>query len=642
MINGILYLYSRKSHSYITEPARTDIIHGIDNVVNTVSQFISNTNYRIDACVDYTRPSLAIEINQLRYAFLDAKTRGVKIRYLTEITKDNLRYCKELVSLVSELRHLDGIKGSFYINEQEYAAPATYHEKGKSANMMIHSTVKEIVEHQQYVFDTIWNTSTSAERKIKELESEGTISIGITEIIDHSLKTQELFINLIKSAESEILLILPTVNAFMREYRIGAIQLLKELSTNAMQRETSSKENLQKQGIRRAEVSIRILTPTNDDINKIINNMNITTTSSRLSEGEGKVSNKANNSLLQIRYLESLPKYNVTTATILVVDRKISLVMEKVDDSKESFVEAVGLSTYSTSEPTIMSYVSIFENFWNQIELYDELKESKEKLEATNEQLKEHDKMQREFINIASHELKTPTQAILGYSTLIQRHPERRDEMIRAIERNAIRLQSLTNSILDVSRIDSQTLKLNKEKFNINEKIRNVVEDIKSKGDEIEIAFTDPKVDPIVVEADKIRIYEVISNLLINAIKFTKKSNSNSSNGISTITIFTDIKSNQAYKKGSSNSDVEEVIISIRDRGMGINPNVQEKLFSKFVTTSETGSGLGLFISKGIVEAHGGKMWAENNADGKGATFAFSLPLSKEHEPGGPSYHIIR
>jgi two-component system sensor histidine kinase VicK len=642
LINGILYLYSRKSHSYITEPARTDIIHGIDNVVNTVSQFISNTIYRIDACVDYTRPYLAIEINQLRDAFLDAKTRGVKIRYLTEITKDNLRYCKELVSLVSELRHLDGIKGSFYINEQEYAAPATYHEKGKSANMMIHSTVKEIVEHQQYVFDTIWNTSTSAERKIKELENEGSVSIGITEIIDHSLKTQELFINLIKSAESELLLILPTVNAFMREYRIGAIQLLKELSTNAMQRETSSKDNLQKQGIRRAEVSIRILTPTNDDIDKIINNLNLTTTSSRLSEGERKVSNKANNSILQIRYLESLPKYNVTTATVLVVDRKISLVMEKVDDSKESFVEAVGLSTYSTSEPTTTSYVSIFENFWNQIELYEELKESKEKLEATNEQLKEHDKMQREFINIASHELKTPTQAILGYSTLIQGHPERRDEMIRAIERNAIRLQSLTNSILDVSRIESQTLKLNKEKFNINEKIRNVVEDIKSKGDEIEIAFTDPKVDPIVVEADKIRIYEVISNLLTNAIKFTQKSYSDSSNGISTITIFTDIKSNQAYKKGSSNSGIEEVIISIRDRGMGINPNVQEKLFSKFVTTSDTGSGLGLFISKGIVEAHGGRIWAENNADGKGATFAFSLPLSKEHEPGGPFYQIIR
>jgi two-component system sensor histidine kinase VicK len=631
-----LYLYSRKPHSYITEaytePARTDIIHGIDNVVNTVSQFIFNTKYKIDACVDYTRPYLAIEINQLRDAFFDAKKRGIKIRYLTEITKDNLRYCRELMPLVGELRHLNGIKGSFYISEQEYAAPATYHEKGKSADMMIHSTVREIVEHQQYVFDTIWNTSTSAERKIKEIESEGGVSFGITEIIDHPLKTQELFINLIKSAKFEVLLVLPTVNAFMREYRIGAIQILEELSTSATQRGTPSKENLQEQGGRRAEMSIRILTPTNDDIDKIINNKNITT-SSRLSEGEGKLSNKANNSILQIRYLESLPKYNVTTVTILVVDRKISLVMEKVDDSKETFVEAVGLSTYSTSEPTIMSYVSTFENFWNQIELYEELKESKEKLEETNEQLKEHYKMQREFINIASHELKTPTQAILGYSNLLQRHPKRRDEMMRAIERNAVRLQTLTNRILDVSRIESQTLKINKEKFNINEKIRSVVDDIKSKEeeDDIEIAFADPKVDPIVVEADKIRIYEVIANLLTNAIKFTRKSDSDRSDGINTITIFTDIKSNQADKKrSSSNSGVEEeVIISIRDRGTGIDPNVQDKLFSKFVTTSETGSGLGLFISKGIVEAHGGRMWAQNNTDGRGATFYFSLPLIK-------------
>ena len=344
--------------------------------------------------------------------------------------------------------------------------------------------------------------------------------------------------------------------------------------------------------------------------------MNITA-SSRLSEGEGKVSNKANNSLLQIRYLESLPKYNVTTATILVVDRKISLVMEKVDDSKESFVEAVGLSTYSTSEPTIMSYVSVFENFWNQLKLY--------------EQMEEHDKMQREFINIASHELKTPTQAILGYSALIQRHPERRDEMIKAIERNAVRLQTLTNSILDVSRIESQTLKLNKEKFNINEKVRNVVDDTKSKEeDEIEIPFADPRVDPIVVEADKTRIYEVISNLLTNAIKFTRKSDSDSGDGINTITIFTDIKSIQADKKSSGVEEEEEVIISVRDRGTGIDPNVQGKLFSKFVTTSEAGSGLGLFISKGIVEAHGGRIWAQNNTDGIGATFYFSLPLSSK------------
>ena len=144
-----------------------------------------------------------------------------------------------------------------------------------------------------------------------------------------------------------------------------------------------------------------------------------------------------------------------------------------------------------------------------------------------NKQLKVNDKMQKEFINIASHELKTPTQAILGLSQLLRTYPERRDEMINAIERNAVRLKNLTNSILDVSRIESQSLSLDKEKFNINEKIRNVIDDLKLRH-QVEITFADPKLDPIFVEADKIRIYEVISNLLINAIKFTEKNSSSS------------------------------------------------------------------------------------------------------------------
>jgi two-component system sensor histidine kinase VicK len=240
--------------------------------------------------------------------------------------------------------------------------------------------------------------------------------------------------------------------------------------------------------------------------------------------------------------------------------------------------------------------------------------------------------MQKVFINIAAHEFRTPIQAILRYAEILEMESRRSRQYVIPILRNAVRLQGLANNILNVSRIESQTLKLNKEKFNINEKVRNVVEDTKSKEeDEIEISFADPRVDPIVVEADKTRIYEVISNLLANAIKFTRKSDSDSSDGINTITIFTDIKSIQADKESSSNSGVEEeVIISVRDRGTGIDPNVQGKLFSKFVTTSEAGSGLGLFISKGIVEAHGGRIWAQNNNDGIGATFYFSLPLSSK------------
>ena len=151
--------------------------------MGTLLELISGARYRIDACVDHTRPPLVAEIKQLRHAVLRTKTEGIKLRYLTEITMENLYYCKELLSIVDELRHLAGIKGNFYVSENEYAAPAVFHEKGRSADMMIYSSAKEIVQHQQSIFESIWNASTSAERRIKEIE--GNINLGTTEIIDN-------------------------------------------------------------------------------------------------------------------------------------------------------------------------------------------------------------------------------------------------------------------------------------------------------------------------------------------------------------------------------------------------------------------------------------------------------------------------
>ena len=156
-----------------------------------------------------------------------------------------------------------------------------------------------------------------------------------------------------------------------------------------------------------------------------------------------------------------------------------------------------------------------------------------------------------------------------------------------------------------------------------------------SKENEVEIALAEPNVDPVIVNADSIRIDEVISNLLTNAIESTKNSMksgpSHYEQGRNTISVFTAIRSNVRDNKNKDNIEDEnegDIIISIKDRGTGIDPEIQEELFTIFVTKSETGSGLGLFISKGIVEAHGGNIWAENNADGKGATFSFSLPVS--------------
>src|SRR5207245_11000392 len=256
----------------------------------------------------------------------------------------------------------------------------------------------------------------------------------------------------------------------------------------------------------RRAINIRILTPVNDAIDKIIEEMKITTTISTTSVTKEESifpfsSDKDNNPNLQIRHLESQPEFNVTTVTILVVDRKASFVIEKVDDSKESFIEAVGLSTYSTSEPTIMSYLSIFENFWNQLELY--------------EKLKEHNKMQKEFINIAAHELRTPTQSILGYAEILEMDSERSRQLANPILRSAIRLQRLTGDILDVTRIESQTLRLNKEEFNLNEIISNVIKDFKSQIDseKIKLVYEHCRVKNINVNTDKKSLQQEKNNV---------------------------------------------------------------------------------------------------------------------------------
>jgi two-component system sensor histidine kinase VicK len=272
----------------------------------------------------------------------------------------------------------------------------------------------------------------------------------------------------------------------------------------------------------------------------------------------------------------------VSTVTIMVVDKE-SLVFEKIDDFKENFVEAVGLATYSNSKPTVMSYFSIFESLWKQVALY--------------EQLKVHDKMQNEFINIASHEMKTPTQSILGYAELLGESCQNSEE-VEAIKRNAKRLQKLAIDLLDVTRVESQTLKLRKERVNVNEKIANVKRDFENQYPHhqlVRILLVErDKNNPIFVHADKLRLYEVIANLLSNAMKFTQKG---------TITISTDIRSNI----NSDNNN--EVVIKVRDTGTGIHPEILPRLFTKFATRSDRGTGLGLFISKGIVESREQFKW---------------------------------
>jgi len=386
------------------------------------------------------------------------------------------------------------------------------------------------------------------------------------EVIQDPYSIQQLYSNLVQQAKEEILLFLPTTSAFLREQKIGIIQSLHAAIERGVQ--------------------VRILTPAEEKISPETERM--------FHRTDSKIA------IRHIRH-KSPDTAREARTKILVVDRSEYLIVELKDDSKQTFIDAVRLAIYSSTQSTVKSYLTLFESLWEQAELYD--------------QLEAHDRMQKEFINVAAHELRTPIQPILGMIEILELEFNKAadgelrisKDQLDLIVRNAGRLEHLATAILEVSRIESNTLKLNKEKFDINEKIRNVVEEIKKTREFSKAIEFQYKIDKqIIVEADKVRIFEVLSNLLRNAIKFTTEGN---------ISV-------KAELKGIN------VQIDVSDSGEGIDPEIMPKLFSKFATKSDQGTGLGLFISKNIVEAHGGKIWARNNKDGKGATFSFTLPLA--------------
>ncbi len=246
---------------------------------------------------------------------------------------------------------------------------------------------------------------------------------------------------------------------------------------------------------------------------------------------------------------------------------------------------------------------------------FEALCEINKKLRDANEQLEINNKAQTEFINIAAHELRTPTQSIIGYCEMLEIFPERSKQYLDRLARNADRLYTLTSDLLDATRIDIGILNLNNVDFNLIDTIREVADDISKKSylvnENTDVGKIKPNIQlslpshPIVVHADKDRIAQVLSNLLDNAIRFTNSG---------TITVSTRLCSGNLVK------------VRVKDNGKGIHPEIHPMLFHKFATNSGRGVGLGLFISKSIVEAHGGSIFGKNNKDGSGATFSFTLP----------------
>jgi two-component system sensor histidine kinase VicK len=494
---------NNSGNNYGNSVKNTKVLQGPEKVMDIALQFTSNAENKIDACVDHTRPSLIVGIRELKKAFRDVKKRGVKLRYITEITAENISFCKELLAtMVDELRHLDGIKGNFYVSEREYIAPAASHEKGKPSSQIIYSNMKEIVEEQQYIFDTLWNKSISAQDKIKEIEQG--IEQEYFRVINDNEEATHILTNLAKHAQKEVLFLLPNDKALTRIDRLGIIDYLVGKCNEEI------KEDM---------IQVKIICPLSDVNLNIVN---------RILQNTSSTSNN-------IRIVNC----SDSSFGMIIVDNTKFLKAELREPEAEQFSEAIGLSFYSNSKPSVESYKLFFELLWNE--------------RTTNEQFKLSDKMQKEFINIAAHELRTPTQAITGYSELLATEPENSKMYVYPIIRNSKRLQRLSEDILDVTRIESQSLKLTKEEFDLNDVILSIIGDYRSllldneNNINLNIIY-EPKT--IIVNADKGRIAQVVSNLLSNAIKFT-------TNNKGTIYVM-------AEKKDS------EIIVSLKDTGQGI------------------------------------------------------------------------
>ncbi len=704
------------------QPA-TRVIFGKSNAIDTELEIFKKAKKQIDTCMTYTRPSLAISIKQIRDAFLSAKRRGVKLRYITEINHHNFEDCKALLGIVDELRHLDGVKTNFMISEEEYLAPLIQDKSEAIASEHIYSDMAQIVEHGRCIFDTLWSKSIPAEERLSQIQEnaipqETKILDNHDEIIKQMIHLSEVSSGLLVVSNHGGMQL--TYNSFLEQcknvlekqkrgkgegirwiMRIekDSIKLVKKflklgvkirhvknlapinfaVSTNGLvatveemkgggmiqnlltsnersyiKHFTSMFEQLWKEGVdaryrikdieekvgiaeieiirnpvdsiargwdmvKSARKEIDVLFSSSNALKRQITMGALSLLKNASEKQKVKIrmllpsSDKSEELIEQTKF--NVPKIDIRTISanletkisILVVDSKQCLILELKDDNQDTSYEAVGLSTYSISPTIISSYLAVYESFWRQAELF--------------EKMKEVELLEKDFVNIAAHELRNPIQPIIGFSELLYSKIDNREHkrLLDEVILNARRLERLARLMLDVTRIENNSLVLTRELVDASKILNDIVDSYNHKLEEKNAEIINENTKLTIIQngikninamIDRIRITQVFCNILDNAVSFSHHG-----------------KINVILRKEKQNGQ-NFLIVSVKDMGPGIDSEILPKLFTKFASKSDMGTGLGLFISKGIVEAHGGKIWAENNPD-KGATFSFSLPIDK-------------
>ena len=521
----------------------------------------------------------------------------------------------------SNIRHLNGLKGNFEVAyEKEYVAVASL-QKLQSIPQLIFSNLPEIVEQQQFIFDSFWDKAIPAKQRMTEIE-EGIVP-QITAILSDYGEAMRKEFEMIRKAKEEIQIMHSTLNAFYMQEHSGTLNLLKNMAEH------------------NNELSIRILTPLEFSINQSLS-----------------ISSLRKYHNIQIQ--DIAPSISIKIKT-LTVDRKESMITELKHPLDGNIAAATGISIYSNSESTVSSYASIFEVLYNQSILF--------------EQLRQDYNIKSEFINVAAHELRTPIMPILnGMEILEEKLAERKKDFEREIDiiaRNASRLQNLAESILQVSKIESGSFNIDKQnKVDFHNLVSQVIEDIErkyaytDKTNRVSIMFlpccekgssiTDADVTDeekkdaqtpisssyIDVDCDPQKISQVVFNLLDNAMKFTSEGKIIVStsinthphgNGVSETAKRIGIKDDslKTFDGKKHKKYKNEIVVSVQDTGVGINPGIRDQLFEKFATKSKQGTGLGLYLSKKMLRPMVERFGLRNQ---KHITMAIEL-LGEKMEP---------
>jgi signal transduction histidine kinase len=583
----------------------TRIIEDADDIIKELSRMTSESNV-LSTCL--SAGGLLYSYNnffELKKELVKREKKGLHggVRYVTNIdTKENAELASLMLNGGIRIRHVNNLPPmSFGVSHKEIAATFESMEEGSKFQNLIISTEPAYIKHFASIFEELWRNSIDADQRIRDIK-EGIIVAPDIEIIRNPTEAVDRIQSLLTSARSDIVGIFPTLNAFRRQLRMGIANIISHLVIDK-------------------NVRIRMLVPGNEDeFNEILrSDPKANKLLALLDEGKnvrkeytskGNNNHSDNNTLISTNKLEMkcIDLGSESTLGIVVVDRTKSFIIETKEDTKDNSYEAAGLGAYSNSKHMASSYISIFEFLWKEIELLDKIKL--------------HDKMQNEFINTAAHELRTPVQPILSISQILYKKygtTKEQLDLLQIITRNAYRLKQLTDDILDVSRIEGKYLKLMHEPIDLVSILKSVISDFSSvskqrrrrrkhENHKTHISFL-CDYHTATAYGDRTRLEQVIRNLLTNALNYTME-------GSITVCI---------HKDNSRN----EWVVSVKDTGPGIDSNIFPRLFAKFVTNSHDGIGLGLYISKNIIEAQGGRIWAENNKGSNGATFSFALPVAE-------------